>query len=234
MATPERPPSFLKLMWQGIRNLLDQLFMILDLPTASDSTELRLKRLRKVYYMDAQINASYRQVRDILRGHVHKSNYPYYDRMFSTERLVLRATRNIRGTTSYDILSQTQQLSAKIVGLVEQLEDIDEIAKLYKNPDSDEAKTMAESRKWLVGRIEEALNLQATIPAKVVSFNTSKTRRKLDQLGESIDRLALQLDEILESYDEIDAYHQLPSIEDLELEGITDETEELHDRSSHL
>ncbi|MBI5929764.1 MAG: hypothetical protein HY862_10675 [Chloroflexi bacterium] len=232
MAEQERQPGFLKLIWRGIRELFDQFLMILDLPTTSKATDPRLRRLRRIYYSDPQINTSYRQVRDILRGHVHKKNYDYYDRMLSTERLVLRATRNIRGSTSYDILSQTQQLSAKIVALVEQLEDIDEIATLYKNPDSDEAKTMVESRQWLVSRIEEALKLQASIPAKVVSFNTSKTRRKLDQLGESIDRLMLQLDDILESYDEIDAYHQIPSLEDLE--GITDETEETHDRSSHL
>ncbi len=234
MAEHERQPRFFRLLWQGIKELFDQFLMILDLPTASKTTDNRLRRLRRIYYSDPQINTSYRQVRDVLRGHVHKTNYEYYDRMLSTERLVVRATRNIRGSTSYDILSQTQQLSAKIVALVEQLEDIDEIATLYKNSDSDEAKTMAESRHWLVSRIEEALNLQASIPAKVVSFNTSKTRRKLDQLGESIDRLMLQLDDILASYDEIDAYHQLPSIEELELEGITNETEEQHDRSSHL
>ena len=234
MAEHERQPRFFGLLWQGIKELFDQLLMILDLPTASKTTDNRLRRLRRIYYSDPQINTSYRQVRDVLRGHVHKKNYEYYDRILSTERLVVRATRNIRGSTSYDILSQTQQLSAKIVALVEQLEDIDEIATLYKNSDSDEAKTMAESRHWLVSRIEEALNLQASIPAKVVSFNTSKTRRKLDQLGESIDRLMLQLDDILASYDEIDAYHQLPSIEELELEGITNETEEQHDRSSHL
>ncbi|MBZ0319207.1 MAG: hypothetical protein K8L91_22515 [Anaerolineae bacterium] len=234
MAEHEHQPGFIKLLWQGIKALFDQLLMILDLPTASNTADTRLRRLRRIYYSDPQINTTYRQVRDILRGHVHKKNYDYYDRMLSTERLVVRATRNIRGSTSYDILSQTQQLSARIVALVEQLEDIDEIATLYKNPASDEAKTMAESRQWLVSRIEEALNLQASIPAKVVSFNTSKTRRKLDQLGESIDRLMLQLDDILESYEEIDTYHQVPSIEELELEGITDEIEEQHDRSSHL
>lgn len=232
MATSERQPGFFKLLWRGIKELFDQLLMILDLPTNSNSPDARLRRLRRIYYSDPQINSSYRQVRDILRGHVHKQNYAYYDRMLTTERLVVRATRNTRGTTSYDILSQTQQLSLKIVTLIEQLEDIDEIAKLYKNPISDESKTVAESRQWLAGRIEEALSLQASIPAKVVSFNTTKTRRKLDQLGESIDRLMLQLDDILESYDEIGSYPQIPDL--VELEELTDETEEMHDRSSHL
>ena len=189
-----------------IRNLVDQLLMILDLTTLDDSVEGRLRRLRFIYYNDSDVDISYRRVRDVLRGHVSEPYRDFYQRMLSAERATFRAAKSLHsGARADDLLSQMQALAEKTARLIEQVEHADKIAKLYPAGSAD-ADIVAESRQWLLNRIEEALEVHGGVPARVMSLNTVATGRGVDKLSERIARLTNRLDDIADSYADIDDY----------------------------
>lgn len=191
---------------QFLRNLLDQLLMILDLSTLDDSIDARMRRLRFMYYNDDDVDISYRRVRDVLRGHVSEPYRTFYQRMLSAERAAFRAGKRLHsGARADDLLAQMQALADKIARLIEQVEHADAIAKLYPatSPDAD---LVAESRQWLLDRVEEALEVHSGVPARVMSFNTVATGRGIDKLSERIARLTNRLDDIADSYADLDDY----------------------------
>jgi hypothetical protein len=189
-----------------LRNLLDQLMMIFDLSTLDDSVETRLRRLRFIYYNDADVTIKYRRVRDVLRGHVSEAYHDFYQRMLSAERATFRAGKSLHaGARADDLLTQMQALADKIARLIEQVEHADKIAALYPAGSTD-ANLVAASRQWLLDRIEEALEVHGGVPARVMSFNTVATGRGVDKLSERIARLTNRLDDIADSYADIDDY----------------------------
>jgi hypothetical protein len=98
-----------------------------------------------------------------------------------------------------------QALADKVARLIEQVEHADAIAKLYPAGSVD-ADLVAESRQWLLDRVDEALEVHGGVPARVMSFNIVATGRGIDKLSERIARLTNRLDDIADSYADIDAY----------------------------
>jgi hypothetical protein len=179
--------------------------MILDLPTLTTSIDIRLARLRRIYYDDPKAAVTYRRVRDILRGHVDKAYHHYYQDLLSAERAIYQTTRKLHiGTRADDLFYQVQRLGEKIARLVEELQDLDQIATLYTDPNTPEAQSVARARQSLQQRIEDALQVQKSIPARLLAFGTSTAGRGMDRMQERIERLALRLDDIAATYDEID------------------------------
>lgn len=194
-----------QVIWLRLRILLDQILMILDLPTLTDNLDIRMARLRRIYYDDPKVTVDYRRVRDILRGHVKKGYRYYYQELLAAERATYQASRKLHsGTRADDLLYQVQRLGDKIARLIEELQDLDDIGRLYQNQDSAEAQTVERTRRTLTQRIEDALRLQKAIPARVIAFGSSTAERGIDRLQARIQRLANRLDDIAETYDEID------------------------------
>lgn len=189
--------------WLRLRILIDQILMILDLPTLSDSPELRMSRLRRIYYEDPAVTIKYRRVRDLLRGHVSKQYFDYYEHILSVERVVFISSRKL-GSKGGDILYQTQQLGDKIIKLVDEIEDLEKFEALYQESDGDTFQHIQAAKQALLQRIDDAVTLQKTIPARLLSLGSSRAERGIDRLQERIHQLALELDDIADSYDEID------------------------------
>jgi len=58
-----RPPRWQQL-WLRILIIIDQVLMILDLPTLTTSIDVRLARLRRIFYDDPKAKVTYQRVRD--------------------------------------------------------------------------------------------------------------------------------------------------------------------------
>ncbi|MCI0713065.1 MAG: hypothetical protein L0154_23115 [Chloroflexi bacterium] len=186
-----------------LRVILDQLMMILDLPTINDSPELRMARLRRIYYDDADVNVKHRRVRDVLRGYVHKDNYVYYEQILSVERVIYHSGGRLGGRSSA-LLYHTQHLGNRIVNLIDELEDIDDVAKLYGDTTSDAARQVQNHRDTILRRIKDALEVHRAIPARLVTLGATQSDRDITRLQDRIERLALELDDIAATYEEID------------------------------
>lgn len=201
--------------WIIFRLLLDQILMILDMPTLDDSLEVRLARLRRIYYEDPKANISYRRVRDILRGHVAKDYHVYYDRLLAVERATQQATQKLHaGARGTELFHQVQALGDKIARLIEELQDLDSIAQLYTGHNPKETENVARLQTTLTQRLEEALDIQSGIPARMMTLGTSRAERGIDRLQERLERLALRLDDIAETYDEMDEDHASQNLDD--------------------
>ena len=202
----------------ALQNWVDQLLMIFNLATLDDSVETRLKRLRHIYYDHPKVNATYRSVKDVLRGHVDAEFYAHYDRLMTAERAAYQIVKNLpHGTHGSELLEQMQNLGEKVARLIDQIQNADQAAKLY-TPESKEAKSVAEARSWLLQRVEQSLELHVSIPARLLTFSTATSGRGIDKIGERISRLSNQLDDIADSYAEISQYMPAHEREALEQE----------------
>lgn len=191
--------------WLILRLVIDQILMILDMPTLDNTLEVRLARLRRIYYEDAKANIKYRRVRDVLRGHVDKEYYTYYEQLLSVERATKQATQKLHaGARGNELFHQVQRLGDKIARLIDELQDLDSIMKLYDHHSPQEAENVTKLRTTLIQRIEEVLNIQSGIPARMMTLGTTRAERGIDRLQERLQRLALRLDDIAEAYDEMD------------------------------
>jgi hypothetical protein len=187
-----------------LRVILDQLMMILDLPTINDSSEMRMVRLRRMYYDDPVVNVKHRRVRDVLRGHVHKDNYQYYEQILSVERVIYHSDGKLGGR-SEPLLEHVQHLGDRIVKLIDELEDIDDVAKLYTASSSEYAQQVQQHRDTILQRIKDAIDVQQSIPARIITLGTTRSDREVTKLQDRVEHLALELDDIAATYDEIDA-----------------------------
>lgn len=193
-------PDYVGRVWGWIRTIIDQVRMILDLQTLDDSVETRLKRLRAIYYPDKAVHVGYRRVRDVLRGHVDKAYYPYYERLLSAERSMVQLTTDLPpAMASIDWLTEMQGLGQKIVSLIEQLEHIDGLLKI---PANFHQAQLQKSRGWLVEQIEEAIALHGSIPVQVVDLKRSFSEATLKQYKERLGRLSNRLEDIQAAYDQ--------------------------------
>lgn len=120
----QNSPSLIRRWWRGFWNVVDQLMMIFDLQTLDDSVSTRLRRLRFIYYHDSKVDITYRRVQDVLRGHVAKDHYPYYDRLMSAERAMFQAIQTVPPHLDGETwLEDMQRLGGKIAHLMEQWEE---------------------------------------------------------------------------------------------------------------
>lgn len=210
--------------WLILRLLIDQILMILDMPTLDNTLEIRLARLRRIYYENPKANISYRRVRDVLRGHVAKEYYAYYERLLSVERATKHATQKLHaGARANELFHQVQRLGDKIARLIEELQDLDEIMRLYAGNNLQETENITKLRDTLRQRIDEALEIQSGIPARMITLGTSRAERGIDRLQERLQRLALRLDDIAETYDEMDETAEVSDLSEFAHLSNTDE-----------
>ncbi|NJL92765.1 MAG: hypothetical protein HC915_03075 [Anaerolineae bacterium] len=96
-----------------------------------------------------------------------------------------------------------QGLTFQIARLIEQAENAQRTARLAP-PNSATAQDMAATQQWLHERITAALEIQASLPARLVAFGSTVAERGLDKARERVGRLTNRLDDIAEAYAEID------------------------------
>lgn len=215
-------------IWGRIRNtllqFLDQFFMIMNLPTFTSSLNGRMRRLRTLYYRDHTLTIDDGQIRDVLRGHVDKKYRSFYERLLSVEREVYLVTGRMQYTkTPDDLLHQTQQLTDRIVKLVEQLQNTEHLLKTYRDPSAPQAHIAYQRRQLLQTQIEESLYIHATIPSRIMGLRDVQEERDIERLLERINRLTLQLEDIEDSYAEIEQYGAEPSLEAARLRNLDEE-----------
>jgi hypothetical protein len=215
-------------IWGRIRDtllqFLDQFFMIMNLPTFTSSLQGRMRRLRGLYYRDHTLTIDDGRIRDVLRGHVDKKYRSYYERLLSVEREVYLVTGRMQYTqTPDDLLNQTQQLTDRIVKLIEQLQDAEQLLKIYRDPSAPQAHIAYQRRQLLQARIDEALHIHFTIPTAITGLKDVQEEREMVRLGERIQRLTLQLEDIEESYGEIEQYGAEPTLVAARLRNLDEE-----------
>jgi DNA repair exonuclease SbcCD ATPase subunit len=193
-------PDYLGRLAHWIRSLVDQIRMILDLQTLDDSVTTRLKRLRAIYYPDKAVTVSYRRVRDVLRGHVDKAHYPYYERLLSAERSLWQMTANLPpAMTPSDWLGEMQGLGERIAHLIEQVEQLDSLLAIPANPHQER---LLEARLWLMAQIENALTLHNSIPMQVVELKQQLSEEALQQYKTRLESLSNRLEDIQAAYEQ--------------------------------
>ncbi|MBZ0310260.1 MAG: hypothetical protein K8I82_29640 [Anaerolineae bacterium] len=190
-----------------IRQLLEEIwFNILSL---TDNPEARLKRLRWLYKTDPKLTMSYRRAKEVIRDHLDKQYYDYYERFLSAERLAQQQLPALhQGARGDELFQNMLTMSEKIVNLIEQLQQLDKSMVLYK-ANGQEGQQIEETRSALRTRIEAALNAQAKIPIKMLTLTTTADSGVFNRLNESIDRLTNRLDDIATSYDDVRKYGDL-------------------------
>jgi len=199
-------PGVIRRFFDLIKQLMDALQFHLDNVFQADSPQKRLRQLRHIYYDNPDVTISYRRVKDVLRGQIDPQYYDFYERLLSAERATHRIAKDLHsGARGDELLNQMQTLGEKIVRLVDQLQDTNHISGLYQ-ANSSEAKIVAESQSWLTERIEEALEIHAGIPAKIISFKTAASGRGVEKFSERITHLTNRLDDIAASYADLDNY----------------------------
>ncbi len=199
----QRANNILAQVMRLIEELVEDILLNIEATFKPDSVELRLKRLRHVYYNDDTVTVRHRRVKDILREKVSPEYYTFYERILAAERATYHISKDLHaGARTDELLQQMQHLGERIAALVEQLQNADRIIRLYP-PESDNAASSQAAREWLLGRIEEALQMHGDIPAKVMSFTTVATDHSLARYSASIENLTNRLDDIADSYAEI-------------------------------
>jgi hypothetical protein len=176
--------------------LYDQARMILDLPTADKSLEMRLARLRRIYYADPKVTISYRRVRDILRGQVNPDYYPYYEKILAAERSLVASLPKLPPEADGPaLLALMQTLGQKIAALIEDVEQADQLLKLYPigSPSSESSRAL---RAWLLDQLKQALQVHNDIPLQVLNLRTQAGQKDYQA---RLHRLSLRLDEVNEA-----------------------------------
>ena len=160
----------------------------------------------------------------MLRGHVDKKYRSFYERVLSVEREVYLVTGRMQYTKTPDeLLHQTQQLTDRIVKLIEQLQDTEHLLKTYRDPSAPQAHIAYQRRQLLQTRIEEVLAIHATIPTRIMGLKDVQEEREIERLAERIQRLTLPLEDIEESYSEFEQYGDEPSLEAARLRNLDEE-----------
>lgn len=212
-----------------IASILNEVWMNIELSLFNNSSEVRLKWLRHTYYHDPKVSVGHRRVKEVLREHVNSEFYPYYERLLTSERSLFQLTQKLpAGVRGDELLDQMQRIGHKVIQLIEQVQIAAETKNIYPK-DSPEAQSIADSRQRLIEQIEQTLSLHASIPARVLSFSSTTAGRGMDKMSERIERLTNRLDDLAESYAEIDQYmpeHERQILEEKIQESIRDlETE---------
>jgi DNA repair exonuclease SbcCD ATPase subunit len=142
----------------------------------------------------------------------------------SVEREVYLVTGQLQYTqTPDDLLHQAQQLTDRIVKLIEQLQDTEHLLKTYRDPSAPQSHIVYQRRQLLQTRVDEALTIHSTIPTHLMGLKDVQEAREIERLTERIQRLTLQLEDIEKSYTEIDHYRAEPSLEAARLRNLDEE-----------
>lgn len=195
--------------WQKLRyrilTVLDQIFMILNLPTFTSDLEGRMRRLRHIYYHNPKATVVHGQVRDILHGHVDKPYRAYYERLLSVERLVYANLQRLPDMATYDdLLYQTQRLGDRLAKLIDELQALDHQGASLEAIDPTLAAQVRTQYEALRQQLEDGFVQQAQLPASIQSLAVARTSRESSRLAEQLSNLTLQLEDIAASYDDLD------------------------------
>lgn len=183
--------------WAAILSWLRRRF------TRQSPTERRLKRLRAVY--QAEIGLHSRHVRDILRGEVAAEYYPHYDRLLRFEQVTADLLRKDVRLAIPDLLPHVYALTERVARLIEQVQRGDQLMALYPQG-SAEQQMVAEARLQLLARIEEAMALQESIPARLMQLSAaSSAGRDFERIRQSLADLDTRLEGMIESYAHLSA-----------------------------
>ena len=191
----------LKALWFRIRLMLAR---FLHRP---NRLERRLIRLRAIYAADSGVGLHTRRVRDALRGEVAPDYYPYYDRLLRIERAITDLLRHDvpPGLTTSDLIAHVQTLTDRVARLLEQVQRCDGLKTLYPENSLEYEKIM-DARQQLMDRVNESIVLQESIPVSVLQLSTTaaSTGRNFTRLRDTLDELKARLQDITESYTELD------------------------------
>lgn len=200
-------PGFWRRLRLAILNWADQFLMILNLPTFTNDLRGRMRRLRRIYYANPAMTIEHGQVRDILHGHVDQRYRPYYGQLLAIERAIYQASRSLPAVLQADdLLYQTQLLGNRIVELVEELQISDKTIRQLRSPASIITHQLAKRRDIIRHYLEDALAVQATIPARLAALSARQEQRTTERLVDQIRRLNNYLEDVDASYAEGDAY----------------------------
>ncbi|GEM_PF-6114491 len=190
--------------WAAILSWLRRRFIRLS------PTERRLKRLRAVY--QAEVGLHSRRVRNILRGEVAPEYYPHYDRLLRFEQVTADLLRKDIRLAIPDLLPHVYALTERVARLIEQLQRGDQLMALYPEG-SVEQQMVAEARLQLLARIEEAMALQESIPARLLQLSAaSSAGRDFERVRESLADLDTRLEGMVDSYARLDALYHLSDV----------------------
>jgi hypothetical protein len=190
--------------WAAILSWLRRRFIRLS------PTERRLKRLRAVY--QAEVGLHSRRVRNILRGEVAPEYYPHYDRLLRFEQVTADLLRKDIRLAIPDLLPHVYALTERVARLIEQLQRGDQLMALYPEG-SVEQQMVAEARLQLLARIEEAMALQESIPARLLQLSAaSSAGRDFERVRESLADLDTRLEGMVDSYAHLDALYHLSDV----------------------
>ncbi len=197
--------TFWQQVHRRILTVLDQIFMILNLPTFSSDLDGRMRRLRHIYYHNPKATVAHGQVRDILHGHVDKPYRAYYERLLSVERLIYASLQRLPNSVTYqDLLSQTQLLGDRLALLIDELQALEHQLQQLKIVDATLADQMSAQYEALRLQLEAGFLQQAQLPASVQGLAFARTTRETERLTEQLNTLTLQLEDIAASYAELD------------------------------
>lgn len=201
---------FWNALWRRLRPLLVRL---LHRP---DRVERRLIQLRAIYATDPGAGLHTRRVRDALRAQVTPDYYLYYDRLLRIEMAIIGLLRHDvpPGLTTSDLIGHVRMLTERVARLLDQVQRCDGLETLY-NEGSPEREKISEARRLLMDRIEESIALQESIPISVLQLSTTAASagRNFSRLRDTLDDLKARLEDITESYTELEK----PTLDILEM-----------------
>lgn len=190
-----------KALWVRIRTWITRLLR------RPDRLERRLRRLRAIYATDPDAGLHTRRVRDVLRGEVAPDYHPYYDRLLRIEQSITELLRNDvpPALRTSDLTGHVQTLTERVARLLDQVQRCDVLGVLYVDKPLEHAKIM-DARQHLMERIEESIALQESIPVSVLQLATTaaSTGRNFSRLRDTLDDLKARLQDITESYTELE------------------------------
>ena len=187
-------------------NALDQLFMILNLPTFTSDLDGRMRRLRRIYYHNPAATMSHGRVRDIVHGHVGQRYREFYEQVLMGERTIYHACMRMPAAMDHEtILYQAQRLGDALVALVEDLQDIDTQLKNVRQRSTNLADTLQLQRTDILQQLNEGLTQQAQIPIRLQTLLNAKQDRDMGRITQEIGRLTQYAEDIAATYEEIHA-----------------------------
>jgi len=172
--------------------------------TPPDPLIKRLNRLRAVYRSDPNAGLQTRRVRDILRGVVAPEYQTHYDRLLRIERVTTDLLRQDvpPGLAISDLLRHVTSLTESVARRIDQLQRGDQLLALYPEGSAERA-MVDEARLRLIARIDEAMTLQESIPARLMQLSTASTDRDFKRLRVALDDLSTRLEGMTDSYDQL-------------------------------
>lgn len=197
--------TWLQQLRSRILTILDQIFMIFNIPTFTSDLEGRLRRLRRIYYNNPKATISHGQVRDILHGHVDKPYREYYERLLSVERIIYASLQRLPDTITYqDMLTQAQRLGDRMAAIVDEIQLLERQQQRMQAVDPSLGEQLATQVALLREELERGFVQQMEIPAAIQRVTSSRSTRETERLTEQINNLTAHFDDIAASYEELD------------------------------